>query len=582
MATKSSEASLFVGLTFNKELFKAKDTQRLNWSLTNESSKPMRVLKWHTPLEGVKSDMFRVEVRGDRAVYLGPIYKRRPPTEGDYITLGAAETVTAQINLTEAYDVARAGTYNVSYKTEHLHAGPEQTKTLTAKLMKGQHAPNVTVRSNTATFTLAEEREPKTIGGIEINHARALAASALLAKAEKTSFSGCSSSQQSDLNTALANAVQIAATAKSALFNPPKCVQTAPRYVEWFGKFTQSRFDAVKSHFDKIHDALANKDVQFLCDCSDPGVYAYVYATQPYKIHLCGLFWSAPQMGTDSKAGTLVHEMSHFNVVAATDDHVYGQSACRTLAKNKPSDAVDNADSHEYFAENTPALSMNGTPGVVIKVTDFWRSMPSGFSGSFDAALNGAGPFHGKCYFFKGDKYIRYDWSSDKADSGYPKGIDANWHNLPAGFKSGYDCALNGKGPFSGKCYFFKGDKYIRYDWAADRADSGYPRKIADFWRDLPAGFKDNFDAAINGGGPWAGKCYFFKGDSYIRYDWSNDRTDPGYPKKTADFWNCMPTGFTGSFDAALEGDLQFSGRGYFFKGSNYIRYSWSDDRAES
>ena len=30
------------------------------------------------------------------------------------------------------------------------------------------------------------------------------------------------------------------------------------------------------------------------------------------------------------------------------------------------------------------------------------------------------GPFAGKCYFFKGVKYIRYDWTSDKADPGYP------------------------------------------------------------------------------------------------------------------------------------------------------------------
>ena len=90
-----------------------------------------------------------------------------------------------------------------------------------------------------------------------------------------------------------------------------------------------------------------------------------------------------------------------------------------------------------------------------------------------------------------------------------------------------------------------------------------------------------NFDAAINGGGPFAGKCYIFKGDSYIRYDWQTDRTDPGYPKKIADFWSCMPPGFTGDFEAALEGGAQFSGRGYFFKGTNYIRYSWAEDRAE-
>ena len=47
--------------------------------------------------------------------------------------------------------------------------------------------------------------------------------------------------------------------------------------------------------------------------------------------------------------------MSHFNIVAATDDWAYGQSAAKNLAIRKPSRAVDNADSHEYFAENTPA-----------------------------------------------------------------------------------------------------------------------------------------------------------------------------------------------------------------------------------
>ena len=70
--------------------------------------------------------------------------------------------------------------------------------------------------------------------------------------------------------------------------------------------------------------------------------------------------------GTDSKAGTLIHEMSHFDIVANTDDHVYGQAAAHNLALTNPnqtsgndflSPRVDgNADSHEYFAENTPAL----------------------------------------------------------------------------------------------------------------------------------------------------------------------------------------------------------------------------------
>jgi len=57
-----------------------------------------------------------------------------------------------------------------------------------------------------------------------------------------------------------------------------------------------------------------------------------------------------------SKAGTLIHETSHFDVVVATDDVVYGQAGARDLADSDPDLAITNADSHEYFAENTPPL----------------------------------------------------------------------------------------------------------------------------------------------------------------------------------------------------------------------------------
>jgi len=51
--------------------------------------------------------------------------------------------------------------------------------------------------------------------------------------------------------------------------------------------------------------------------------------------------------------------MSHFVTTGNTDDYAYGQSACRDLAVKAPGDAVNNADSHEYFAENTPKLTCN-------------------------------------------------------------------------------------------------------------------------------------------------------------------------------------------------------------------------------
>ena len=71
--------------------------------------------------------------------------------------------------------------------------------------------------------------------------------------------------------------------------------------------------------------------------------------------YLCRAFWNAPLTGTDSKGGTIVHELSHFNVIAGTDDFAYGQTAAKQLALTNPAQARMNADSHEYFAENTPA-----------------------------------------------------------------------------------------------------------------------------------------------------------------------------------------------------------------------------------
>ena len=48
--------------------------------------------------------------------------------------------------------------------------------------------------------------------------------------------------------------------------------------------------------------------------------------------------------------------MSHFDVVAGTDDVVYGQTGAMNLASTDPNRAITNADSHEYFAENTEAF----------------------------------------------------------------------------------------------------------------------------------------------------------------------------------------------------------------------------------
>lgn len=60
--------------------------------------------------------------------------------------------------------------------------------------------------------------------------------------------------------------------------------------------------------------------------------------------------------GTDSHAGTLIHKMSRFTVVARTVDWAYAQTAARALADDDPVKALAIADSHEHCVENTPPL----------------------------------------------------------------------------------------------------------------------------------------------------------------------------------------------------------------------------------
>ena len=200
---------------------------------------------------------------------------------------------------------------------------------------------------------------------------------------------------------------------------------------------------------------------------------------------------------------------------------------------------------------------------------------------NLDAAVDGEGPFAGKAYLFRGNRYLRYDWADDLPDPGYPVAIADGWHGLPADFTSNFDAALNGQNQFSGKLYLFKGDRYVRYDWASDRTDPGYPKSIAENWHGLPAGFTSRFDAAVGGQGPFAGKAYFFRDNQYIRYDWASDRTDPGYPKSFPLLWPGLPPAFTTNVQAALNGQGPFAGKLYFFRGSDYARYDWTADRGD-
>lgn len=318
-----------VRVAFEKSAFSADEGVLVRVSISNPNKGAIRILRWLTPVDGVDDDLFQVAIDGKPAEYIGRHYKRSAPTDKDYIILRSGETIETTVDLAGYYDLSGSGYYSVGYRAASYFLHSKEPTFLNGE------------------DTLVSEDAAAWIDGRETK----MEAPPIDSVVGSTSFTGCSTSRQSDLNTARNNAVTYSSGANGYL----QAGTVSSRYTTWFGTYQSSRYNTVKSHFVSILDAMDNAAVTFNCGCTS-SAYAYVYSNQPYTIYLCNAFWSAPATGTDSKAGTLVHEMSHFTVVAGTSDYAYGQTAAKRLASTNPKRAINNADSHEYFAENTPAL----------------------------------------------------------------------------------------------------------------------------------------------------------------------------------------------------------------------------------
>jgi peptidyl-Lys metalloendopeptidase len=248
----------------------------------------------------------------------------------DYITLAPGESISGSAPVSGMYDLSESGSYSIRFAARSLD----------------QHGAVVTQAANLDSNVVSLFIEGRDSGQPEIQAQGTVTGQSL-------AYSGaCTSTEQSSIATAVTNAKTYSTNASTYLNG---ISSGTSRYTTWFGAYSSTNLTTARNHFTNIKNAFANAAIVVDCSCSD-SYYAYVYPSSPYKIYVCNAFWSAPSTGTDSKAGTLVHEMSHFTVVAATDDWAYGQSAAKSLASSNPSKALDNADNHEYFAENTPSL----------------------------------------------------------------------------------------------------------------------------------------------------------------------------------------------------------------------------------
>jgi hypothetical protein len=186
-----------------------------------------------------------------------------------------------------------------------------------------------------------------------------------------------------------------------------------------------------------------------------------------------------------------------------------------------------------------------------------------------------------RMYFFKSDSCFEYDPRPSTDRVVKTATIARRFKGLDAEFAKGITAAVNWGDDF---VFLFRGNACWNYDALADHAATPAPTMIAAQWPTFPASFTTGIDAAFNSG---TGKAYFFKGRQYLRYDIAGHRVDtpdPGtsaYPRDIGDpnGWRGLPSTSESGLDAAVFGG---DGKIYFFKDSQYVRltFAWTLSRA--
>jgi len=329
MLADSSSAQAFMGT--------------VEFKVTNNSNSVLKVPYWQLPSASEEGKLFQVFHNGRAAEYLGPMIKRPAPTEADMVTFQPYETKLISVDLSKSYDLSKGGDYTVSFLS-YL----EGARTNTGRRLTASNGRMASLQSVPLKLWVDANNPLNSLKGGSDGYAKPGSGGTVV---NGVTYVGCSSTQISGAGSAVTQARAYSENGKGYLAGNNQ----GPRYTTWFGAYTSARYSIVSQHFVDIDAAMDQTGGKITINCGcNQNYYAYVYPTKPYQIWVCKAFWAAPLAGTDSKGGTLIHEMSHFNVVAGTDDWVYGQAGAKNLALTNPTNAIDNADSHEYFAENTP------------------------------------------------------------------------------------------------------------------------------------------------------------------------------------------------------------------------------------
>lgn len=285
-------------------------------TLRNGGSKPIRILSRSTFLDAAWRDCLSITRGGEGVPYLGPIESRGGPAPDTFIRLGPGDSRSADIDISEQYNVWMSGDYEIFFRMSVV-GGDEQGPMNSARVESGR-----------VSFRMAGAKAP--ILALEEW------AAAAFRDAHRWAY-------------------------ESIIAGLVSAQRLTPYYATWFDKKKgdgwQQRQNTVVSNLKAMVDWLSTTSVVIARgqdNRCDGDRMAYTSEEDRRAIELCrnALDDSFLKSGYGSaergRAFLLVHEISHG--ASRTKDRSYNYGECQEFARTNPDFAISSAQNYAEFA----------------------------------------------------------------------------------------------------------------------------------------------------------------------------------------------------------------------------------------
>ncbi|KAF2704145.1 putative neutral protease 2 like protein [Pleomassaria siparia CBS 279.74] len=308
-------------------------------AVTNTGAEAVTVFKGNTVFsDHATKDLLVTDAAGKALPFEGVVvnYRRVGLTQDMFVTLQPGETVTASVNAAKSYKLAGIASANISTLQGFRYVTGEVAPTALKE--------TVYCEATSDSLTITPD-----LSKVAAAHISARDVSSPNSRIQKRSitYSSCTSSQTSSLQTSVADAISMSSAAYTA-------ANTALYYFTTWFKST-SEESTVRAIYNKVV-GVQTTSPKISCtdtysDCVDGSALLYTVPSANVIVPCPNNgFWSFPELSPDctdfdyDRAGSILHEMTH---LYGTTDWAYGPTAAKALTAAK---AAANADTYEMYA----------------------------------------------------------------------------------------------------------------------------------------------------------------------------------------------------------------------------------------